>query len=287
MTSQRRRRPVIAILIAFVVVLLLAEAAIVVGVFVSPSTGDRLREVAGEVEDAWSGTGGEPGLRTRMAQRASDGYEDWIAPLWSDPATPAAEPTFSECTSCHEDYGKKRKFSAVYMNHPLHAEIGVACETCHPQNVHPSPPRPTEKVCAECHIEVERQGKCGTCHPPGSLPHFYLLGAPRTADVRCEVCHPTESFDAIATEPLVTGDFDGSEPGACLRCHEQFTCATCHEPGHPSGWASQHGPTAADQGAFPCYQCHTGLWCGSRCHAVTSGNTFLPQPLPDVGVDPS
>ena len=286
-SPRRRRRPVIVVLIAFVVVLLLVEAAIVVGVFVSPDTGDRLREVAGKVEDTWNGTEGEPGLRTRTAERISDGYHEWIAPLWSDPETPDAEPEFTECVECHAGYAKQRKFSSVYMNHPLHAQIGVACETCHPQNVHPSPPRPTEDTCAECHVEVEQRGKCGTCHPPGSLPHFYLLGAPRKAAVQCDVCHTTESFDTTATEPLVTGTFTGEDPENCRGCHEEYTCASCHEPSHPSGWLDDHGMIAGESGMNDCYTCHTGNWCGSRCHAATSTNPFGRQPLPDAGVRPA
>jgi hypothetical protein len=283
----RRRRPIVVILIAFVVILLLIEGAIVVGVFVSPDTGDRLREVVGKVEDTWNGTESEPGLRTRTAERISEGYHEWISPLWSDPETPDAEPEFTECVECHAGYAKQRRFSSVYMNHPLHAQIGVACETCHPQNVHPSPPRPTEDTCAECHVEVEQREKCGTCHPPGSLPHFYLLGAPRKAVVQCDVCHPSDTFEATATEPLVTGDFTGEDTEACRRCHGETTCATCHEPGHPSGWMNDHPAGAADLGPAPCYQCHTSLWCGSRCHAVTDANPFVPQSLPDAGVDPS
>ena len=287
MNPRRKRRPAIALLIAFVVLLLLAEAALVVGVFVSPDTENDLREVAAKIERTWNGSEGEPGLRTRAAERMSDGYRDWIEPLWTDPVNPQADTEFSECVECHGDYAERRRFPSVYMNHPLHAELGVACDTCHPQNVHPSPPRPTEKVCAECHTQVEQRGQCSTCHPPGSLPHFSLLGAPREAAVQCDVCHPSDRFLTTATVPKVSGTFTGQDPDSCRGCHDETTCVSCHEPGHPTGWLDQHGTVAGESGLNDCYTCHTGTWCGSRCHSVTSTNPFGRQPLPDVGVRPS
>jgi hypothetical protein len=274
------------VLVTVIVFLMLAEAALVVAVFVSPSAGNKLESVAASADRAWNGTEREIGLRTRTAQVAHRTYEEWITPLWKGPKPPPADPEFTQCVECHPDYARQRRFN-VYMNHPLHAEIGVACETCHPQNPHPNPPRPQEAVCADCHSEVQQQDSCGFCHPPGSLPHFYLLGAPRTAAVRCDVCHPTGTFETQATHPQIHEQtFDGSDKGTCLSCHPDSACDRCHATPHPSDWLQTHGRGVAYSGAGTCVACHPTDWCAARCHSVTQFNPFRPQPLPSVGVRP-
>ncbi len=285
-TERRRASKGLVVLITVIVVLLLVEAAVVVTVFVSPTASQKLEDVATAADRAWSGTEGEPGLRTRSARTARRAYDEWIAPLWRGPAPPPADPEFTACVECHEDYASERRFN-VYMNHPLHAEIGVACEACHPESPHPNPPRPQEAACAECHPEVDDPEACGFCHPPGSLPHFYLFGAPKNTAVRCDVCHPKGAFDMRGSEPLVERDsLTGADEEACLSCHEDQTCESCHIPSHPVGWIDVHG-TGRGQGASSnCYACHSGTWCSDRCHAVTSRTAFVPKPLPTVGVRP-
>jgi len=285
-TGRRRRSRGLILLVVVIVVVLLAEAAVLTAVFVSPSAGAKLESVAASAERAWSGTEDQPGLRTRTARAARSAYEAWIVPLWKGPEPGPAEPEFTSCVDCHPDYASKRRFD-VYMNHPIHAEIGVRCVTCHPENPHPSPPRPREAVCAECHPEVQSRDDCGFCHPPGSLPHFYLLGAPRTAAVRCDVCHPKGAFDLHATEPKVAPeDLTGANEATCLSCHENETCESCHEPAHPVGWLEVHGSGAGQGENTNCYTCHTGTWCSDRCHAVTTTAPFQPRPLPTPGVRP-
>lgn len=280
---RRRSRRGLLVLLSVIVVILLAETVLVVAVFVSPSTGERLESVAASAERAWEGSERKPGVRARTAQAVEHWFDDWIAPLWRRPDVPQGEPEFTACVDCHEDYATTRRFG-VYMDHPLHAEIGVACETCHPTNPHPSPPRPREAVCEDCHAEVRQQDRCSYCHPPGSLPHFYQLGAPRDASTRCDVCHPKDAFDAAATEPLIdVGAFSGEDGRTCRSCHEDTTCESCHDNGHPLGWATTHADAAL---GGDCYACHTATWCADRCHAVTSVNPLQPKPLPSVGVRP-
>ena len=283
--TSKRRRPWMAVLIGMILVLLLLETALVVGVFASPKTAEQIQNVAASADRTWNGSEGEPGLRTRTATRLHQGYQDWIAPLYTTPVAPSGDPEFSECVDCHATYATTRRFSSVYMNHPLHAELGVACKTCHQQNTHPNPVRPEEATCEACH-DTQKKDTCGSCHPPGSLPHFYLLGAPRDAAVECDVCHPTNSFDTTASVPKISGIYNGSDASTCTQCHQETTCIQCHQPPHPSGWVSQHGAEAGQSGLNNCYTCHTGLWCGSRCHSVTSTSPFTKQPLPDVGVRP-
>lgn len=286
MGRHRRSRSLVVVL-AIVMVVLLAEAGLLVAVFVSPSTSKGLEGVAASASRVWSGTEDSPGIRTRVATTLHRGYEGWIAPLWEKSAPPPGDAEFTACVDCHEDYASKRKFSSVFMDHPLHAELGVECSTCHVANAHPNPVHPLEKTCATCHDEVNEPGKCGTCHPPASLPHFYLLGAPRDRVVDCDTCHPKGAFKSTADQPLVhVGAFDGTDRSSCLSCHETSTCQKCHSEQHPSNWVSIHGPSVAYQGSSQCLACHTPTWCADRCHAVTPINPFRPRPLPSAGVSP-
>ena len=285
-TGSRRRSRGLVVLVVGIVVVLIAEAALLAAVFISPTAGAKLEQVAVSADRAWSGTDEEPGIRTRSARAARAAYEDWIVPLWTRQEPPPPEPDFTSCVDCHPDYATQQRFD-VYMNHPIHAEIGVECETCHPANPHPNPPRPQEAMCAECHPEVQDRESCGFCHPPGSLPHFYLLGAPRSSAVRCDVCHPKGAFDLDAAESQVNMSAQtGANQAACLSCHEETTCESCHVPGHPAGWIDDHGLGRGQGEHSNCYTCHTGTWCSDRCHAVTSISAFQPKPLPSVGVRP-
>jgi hypothetical protein len=273
------------VLIAAIFALLIAEAALVIFVFVSPSADEQLTDVATDLQRAWEGTDGQPGFRERAADRAGEVYDDWISPLYRNLDVPTVDPEFTACVECHEDYATQRRFG-VYMNHPLHAELGMTCVECHPTNPHPNPPRPREDMCAECHTEVDEKDECGYCHPPASLPHFYTLGAPKESVVQCEVCHPKDSFSGQHPDPKVGGDFSGTNRTQCLECHEQTTCASCHLPAHPDGWISTHGQGTAFGGTTTCSNCHTITWCSDRCHAVTNIDPFQPRPLPSVGVRP-
>lgn len=282
MTRRRGRGLVIVIVVIFF--LLLAEGALVVFVFVSPRANEQLKGVAASVEQAWVGTDGKPGVRTKTARAASDAYNEWLVPLWQGPNVPAVSPEFTACVECHKDYATQRRFS-VYMNHPVHAELGMKCVDCHPLSPHPNPPRPQESACADCHSEVDEKDQCGYCHPPASLPHFYYLGAPKDSVVECEVCHPKNSFSGQNPTPKVDMAFTGTDEATCLACHENTTCELCHAQPHPVGWVTDHGLQAAYGGAS-CSGCHTVNWCADRCHSSTDINPFQPYPLPSAGVRP-
>jgi hypothetical protein len=172
------------------------------------------------------------------------------------------------------------------MNHPLHAQIGVACEDCHTENVHPNPPHPLEKTCAECHAEVNQKDSCSFCHPPASLPHFYLLGAPKQSVVECDVCHPKNTFTLGTPTPKVYFEhLNGADKGPCLSCHQEAACQSCHQPPHPPDWVSTHSRTLDLAATAACYTCHVTTWCSDRCHAVWT-NPIAQRPLPPVGVRP-
>jgi hypothetical protein len=274
------------ILIFAVFVLLLAEAALVAFVFISPNASERLESVGVTVQRVWDGSNGQPGLRERAAETAGTVYQRWVEPLWQEPAVPSVNPEFTSCVDCHPDYASQRRFG-VYMDHPLHAEIGVECVTCHPTNPHPDPPLPLEKVCADCHAEVNQKDGCGYCHPPASLPHFYYLGAPKNSVVECEVCHPKNTFAGANPDPKVfLSNFDGSNRETCLACHQEKSCALCHGAAHPADWITTHGAHLVTGSAATCYTCHTSSWCSDRCHSVTDTYPFATRPVPEVGVRP-
>ena len=280
MTRRRRSRGLVVLIFA-VFVLLLAEAALVAFVFISPNASEQLEGVGVTVQRVWDGSNGQPGLRERAAETAGTVYQRWVEPLWQEPAVPSVNPEFTSCVDCHPDYASQRRFG-VYMDHPLHAEIGVECVTCHPTNPHPDPPLPLEKVCADCHAEVNQKDGCGYCHPPASLPHFYYLGAPKNSVVECEVCHPKGAFTGAAPAPQVfLDDFSGGDEQACLSCHENASCQQCHAQPHPITWINTHGPTVLQTSSTACYACHAGYWCSDRCHAAVP-----PKPIPSVGVRP-
>jgi len=282
--TARKRPTRLVVLVAAVMAVLLAEGVLVALVFVSPTAGGKLGRVVEEVSEAWTGTKDEPGIRTTVAAAFHRGYQRWIVPLWSEPRTPKGDPEFTGCVRCHPDYASKRKYSSVYMDHPLHAELGVACATCHKENLHPNPVLPDEAACATCHTEVQQRNRCGLCHPPASLPHFYLLGAPREGVVECDVCHPKKSFATTATVPRVdVGEFNGADRGRCLQCHQATTCQQCHASRHPSNWVATHGEVVGWGGQVTCYSCHTNDWCADRCHSRTPTNPLVPRPLPTGG----
>lgn len=283
MTGRRTSRGLVVLILA-IVLLLLVEAGLVAYVFISPNASKRLEGMAASVQRVWSGDEDTPGLRTRIARSANGAYVEWVVPLWERPAVPRVEEEFTACVECHQDYATERKFT-VYMDHPVHAELGVECQTCHPLSPHPNPPRPQERVCAECH-DVDDKDECTFCHPPASLPHFYYLGAPKDAAVRCDVCHPKGSFTVEHPTPKVTVNFDGDPGAQCLECHQATTCRSCHAESHPSDWIAQHGSIAVNSLTSSCNDCHTPTWCATRCHAVTPTNPFAPTTPPPTGVRP-
>ncbi len=281
--AKRKRSRRLVLLAAAIMGLLLLEAALISMIFLFPGTESRLRGVAASLERAWSGSEDSPGIPGRVGDALHDTYEGWITPLWREPEPSEGDPTFRRCISCHPDYGSKRSFDSVYMNHPLHAELGVPCADCHRETAHPNPMPVPEEACADCHPDVEEEKGCPLCHAPGSLPHFYLLGAPREGPVECDICHGRDAFpDSEATEPLVhAGPFDGSEQKRCASCHERSSCQSCHAQRHPANWIGIHGDDVGFGGPVDCYRCHTMTWCADRCHAVTPGRPFAPRPLPE------
>lgn len=267
MTRDRR----LVLMMATIFVLVIAEGILVATVFLVPSARGGMQRAVASATEAWSGTEERPGIPVRLATSARGAYRAWIAPLWASRPTTGPPAEFADCLSCHPDYASKQRFSATYMNHPLHAQLGVACADCHEDVTHPDPLLPAERSCEGCHDEVTStdSGDCVLCHPPGSLPHYYLLGMAREGPVTCGTCHPTATLTGTHAKPLVPErHFDGSDPELCASCHPSFTCERCHADRHPEDWGEIHGRSVADGGEGGCFRCHAGNWCADRCHSV-------------------
>lgn len=276
---RRRRNRWLTRFLMFVGLLVLAEAAVVLYVTLSPETPEPLEQARAAATRWWSGTKDTEGMATRLSQWAgdtADGWKDSVNDLVAGQDT-TVEPddTFSGCLKCHNDYAEKIRFVSTYMDHPLHAELGVACKTCHLDVEHPGPLPPPESVCAKCHDEVNDTDQCITCHAPGSVPHFYRLGYPRDQKPECDTCHPPGSFDTTARSLVNPPATDGSDRSYCTSCHQAETCEGCHgtagAPGagvkHPAGWVQQHGEIAVATSS--CTTCHTTRWCADSCHSNT------------------
>jgi len=253
-----RRGPVVWLL-GLLGVLLLAEVALVATVLTSENGNDSVYNAAVSTREFLFGTRGSPGA----FERAGDVGSNVVRVLTGGSRQAERGDTkFAGCISCHPDYGTDRKFSATYIDHSKHTEMGLSCAKCHIDTAHPNPVLPSEKVCATCHKEVKKKGKCDLCHPPGSLPHFYQAGFPREGPVACNTCHKQGAFsEANVPLPVV----DPSNKPMCLTCHEQKKCDSCHGL-HPANWVSIHGQSVFHDGATACSGCHNVTTCATACH---------------------
>jgi hypothetical protein len=174
----------------------------------------------------------------------------------------------TDCGACHTPAG----WTPADFNHDLAAfkldgqHIGVACDSCHVNNVF----RGTPMDCFACHAAKDaHQGRFGTncaaCHTtagwlPATFDHnlsaFALTG--KHAQVACEACHAKNVFAGTPTD--------------CYACHRKddahsgqygTACGACHTP---NGWT----PASFDHSRFPLTNGHAGLAC-TRCH---SGGVF-------------
>jgi hypothetical protein len=227
--------------------------------------------------------GGALGERTRtVAEHASAGYRYRIEPLFaslrskqppSKTATGSKEETqgfpAETCDSCHPYWRERPLFTKVYMPHALHAEKGVECSRCHDSAGPGRDTVPSMKICTDCHEQARSgSGKCGTCHPPGSLFHGAQLAGSREIGEQCATCHqPSRISRASRTKDLPGFDRRAS---SCGGCHTQQSCNKCHPASHASGYASRHFKDFRNRSVslLSCYRCHESAWCASRCHSA-------------------
>ncbi len=200
----------------------------------------------------------------------------------------------------------------------------IGCHAAVTTNAQGRPELPPMSTCLECHQADFQQGRCSPCHDRQALPKLLpqtflrhdgswlgrhglqassneLLCNQCHARSWCQDCHDTQRRRGASPHPEWAlgrpsnhgGDFLSrhpmdarTNPAACLSCHTQSSCESCHlERGvsagargsinpHPDGWLGRdtsspqfHGRAARrdivscaachDQGpATNCIQCH-------------------------------
>jgi hypothetical protein len=215
-----------------------------------------------------------------------------------------------DCVQCHVSI---RDPSAE----TLRPSMGI-CVGCHERQ-----DRAELLECSACHVDLQTEGTmpAGDTHFVHESDWMRLHGA-RAGGSRevCESCH-SESFCAGChgrttparperlrfDEPFSPGVHRGGfrarhadaargEPGLCLTCHSEGTCASCHRENgrsatgdaatpHPAGWLglrgepNEHGRAARRDPAL-CASCHGGAGEALciNCHRVGApgGNPHPP-----------
>ncbi len=193
------------------------------------------------------------------------------------------------CVRCHAETARAADRHNRVMAHKRHAELGLACVTCHSGAVaHPTAAQAKDplagivetKKCFECH-----DGK----HQQGLTPATAKVAFAATNKDSCQKCHPDSAY--------------GKEHGGgseCLDCHEiakgqlhyqmdkqnqGAICAKCHDP--PKDLKSTHKPFAQNK----CGECHKVMapaylfrfgpkpdenFC-LRCHEDVAGALAMPN----------
>lgn len=263
-------------LIALVVILVLAEAALVAAVLVDPDVARTVSNTGADIVEAWTGDEEADGIFASYGGAASDAFSTWVRPLWKGPTPGVPDPEFSDCLGCHADYAERPRSRSIYIDHPLHATLGIGCRGCHTDIVHPNPLPPTEKTCATCHAEVDSPSECQLCHVPGTLAHYEQMGMPRDGFVDCATCHLPGRFSTSTSGHLAEhGSFDGTSPDECSSCHTTEWCGRCHGSQHGEDWLGVHGQSVSYEGQSQCIRCHSSVSCAA-CH---SGESKKPLPI--------
>ena len=104
---------------------------------------------------------------------------------------------------------------------------------------------------------------CDYCHGDGGVKAAF-----------CQSCHQLEmphadGYDTAGHQKDLTG---GVQKAACLNCHAQIFCDSCHHKGAVAeqAWVFYHPNTVAKDGAQPCFECHEPTFC-SYCHVNKAG----------------
>ncbi|CAN5309570.1 hypothetical protein BH09MYX1_BH09MYX1_33540 [soil metagenome] len=193
----------------------------------------------------------------------------------ADEKPEALRPTMATCFGCHEhqDQWRSRDCDGCHVDLPAEG-VPPASHVVHDGDFvreHGVRAASSRDLCASCHSERS----CAACHGVGAVP-----GLPaRIAfdDVRQSGLHRAGFRARHADEAA-------AQPGLCITCHSEASCASCHAasnvaPGtaarspHPPGWLSvrggEHGMRARLD-PLSCASCHGGA--GEKlcidCHRV-------------------
>jgi hypothetical protein len=189
------------------------------------------------------------------------------------------------------------------MSHAAHAEMGLACTTCHDAVEESHVLRglaPKKATCAQCHQDWVDAGDCKVCHTdptrtyarPDPAPHLRMSHAahlPRV-DGDCARCH------AVLPEPGRRAP-DPVPMATCNGCHEHKRwfesgrCDDCHvdlvsRPLRPVSFYAHEGNfvrghrEVARTHADSCTTCHQGSFCVD-CHSTNTAALPVERLRPD------
>lgn len=194
----------------------------------------------------------------------------------------------TQCESCHtptswDDATFDHNLSAFKLEGE-HAE--ASCEECHVNGIY----KGTPTDCYSCHREDdEHNGQYGTqceaCHNPTdwenatfdhSRTNFPLSGG--HANVRCESCHTTGTFERISTSCASCHADPAFHAGAfgtdCQSCHSSNAWSPAQfNLSHPEPRVDEEG-SGIYHGGASCRQCHPSTVRESTCTACHEGNNF-------------
>ncbi|MDH7571457.1 MAG: NapC/NirT family cytochrome c, partial [Armatimonadota bacterium] len=155
------------------------------------------------------------------------------------------------CKQCHPTTREVIVYHSLKITHRKHWERNISCTFCHNRVVHgpnaATKNTPTMQMCYQCHDGKQAPNTCGTCHE--------TLGRRGSA---------TFSPEWVAGHKLEVEK--GSE--ACVRCHRQEFCDTCHRLAkpHPPGFLEVHAAESKKANAA-CNTCHDQRYC-DECHSI-------------------
>ncbi|MCB9916155.1 MAG: hypothetical protein H6828_13590 [Planctomycetes bacterium] len=193
-----------------------------------------------------------------------------------DPGMPKA----AACNLCHEDLDAEKApedrvealfvdgvFTAVNANH-LDPEVKFShlkhvsddeegCRACHSDVIESDVVRPWMKVdmdaCVACHETESKPTSCETCHNELSTE-----SAPKSHAGNWERFHG----QSVRARSTATAD-------RCDLCHEESTCASCHQEqppqSHDTFWRHKAHGLMARMDRENCTACHRADYC-DRCH---------------------
>jgi hypothetical protein len=194
--------------------------------------------------------------------------------------------------------GKYAPVSFAHRAHAHMAETGMGCNGCHHydqaraiqpcRNCHavsrkredlgkPDLQAAMHRQCIECHRSWDPAGSCATCHvkDAAGTASQQKKGPALIAPER--VVYETGSKEG-KTVTFFHKDHTGRFARACADCHQQESCATCHDRTRPGfGQAVITRQTAKglteDQAHARCVQCHSTDACAT-CHKGMASRTL-------------
>ncbi len=183
----------------------------------------------------------------------------------------------------------KEKYGRVKFSHKAHAEMGEmagGCYQCH----HYDHGGEIQK-CGNCHSTARARSDLGNPDLKGAI-HQLCVGCHKQwgHSSKCAVCHGNknppspevpkkiEFRTAYNRGSIVTfthGDHVKSFGLKCARCHQDQTCASCHDSGMngapPRPGIKDSDPVKAAH--LACFSCHAKDNCAS-CHSGKPMDTF-------------